>query len=120
MNPEDLYQFMAEICGTDEYPLLLAKDPGSPIGWRPWTDDDARALCDWLSAKTDPVRDLVCYRVKDTAKLLGVSVPKLQSWLRRRDHPVPHIRDDRIILIPNFLLMEWLREESDRSRNFRG
>ena len=123
MTPENLDGFLAALCGAEEQPLLLARDKTSGIGWRPWTGEDSQALCDWLSATVDQDRirgqDLACYKLKDAAEHIGVSVPKLQSWLRRREHPIPHVRDGRTILIPGFLLTEWLREESERSRDSR-
>lgn len=123
MTPEDLERFLVALCGAAEQPLLLARDETSEIGWRPWTGADSQALCDWLSDKVDQdlghSRDIACYKLKEAARLVGVSVPKFQSWLRRRDHPVPHVRDGRLILIPASLLAEWLREESERSRDSR-
>ena len=123
VTPEDLNEFLVKLCSADEDPLLLARDKTSGIGWRPWTGEDSQALCDWLSAMVDEDRmrgrDLACYKLKEAARIIGVSVPKFQSWLRRRDHPVPHVRDGPVILIPVFLLAEWLREESERSRDSR-
>ena len=123
MTPEDLDEFFEALCGAEEKPLLLARDETSEIGWRPWTGADSQALCEWLSDKVDQDlghgREIACYKLKEAARLVGVSVPKFQTWLRRSDHPVPHVRDGRLILIPASLLAEWLREESERSRDSR-
>ena len=121
VTPEDLEKFLATACGTDERPLLLARDASSEIGWRSWTAEDTQALCDWLSEKLNHGGPrFACYNLKEAAEQLGVSVPKCQQWLRRRDHPIPHVRDGRLILIPDFLLLEWLREESARSEGSMG
>ena len=121
ITPDDWDRFLVGLCGVDVDLFLLVRDPNCDIGWRPWTSDDTQTLCDWSSASqsVDTSHELKCYRVKDAAKLLGVSVPKIQQWLRRRDDPIPHVRDERVILIPAFLLRKWLTDESDRTKNGR-
>ena len=115
LTPDALDQFLRGRCGGDpDGPALLAKDATSEIGWRAWTAEDSRALCDWL---TDyPSVDLTCFNLKEAAALVGVSIPKFQQWIRRAKDPIPHIRDGRTIVIPAFQLREWLREECSRSR----
>ncbi len=123
MTPDDLREFLIALCGADEHTLLLVRDMTSEMGWRPWTIEDGRVFCDWVSARVDEDRrrgrNLACYKIKDVAAHIGVSVPKLQSWLRRRENPIPHVKDGRLTLIPEFLMMEWLREESERNRESR-
>ena len=123
VESEDLLRFLEQQLGTSATPLLLARDPESPTGWRQWTGEDAETLCAWLSAKVEEQatndHHIACYSAKQTAKLVGISMPKLQSLLRRRDHPIPHIRDGRRIIIPLFLLQEWLREEAVRNAKAR-
>ena len=120
LEPVDLNLFLEELCGTNSTPLLLARDPESPTGWRLWTSEDTEALCTWVSAKLAETHvphpgPITCYNAKEAARVLGVSVPKFQTWLRRRDSPIPHVRDGRKIVIPAFLLQEWLREEAKRT-----
>jgi excisionase family DNA binding protein len=121
VTPADLTEFLATLCGSDTAPQLLVRDVASDIGWRPWITDDTNAFCEWLSARvaTDAIgpNQLACYNLKEAAKCVGVSMPKFQTWLRRLSDPLPHVRDGRTILIPGFLLMEWLREESARNTN---
>ena len=86
VESEDLHVFLEGLCGTNTYPLLLARDPDAPTGWRLWTSEDTEALCAWLSARVDehvgdPSRT-VCYNAKEAAVVLGVSVPTLQVWLK--------------------------------------
>ena len=113
ISPEVLEQFI-----KDRYGSLLTKDQESALGWNPWSAEDTQALCEWLSLNSnahDP-NGVTCYNQTEAADRVGVSVPKFQEWIRRRDNPIPHVRDGRMILIPEFLLMEWLREEAGRSR----
>ena len=126
VEPEDPLHFLEQAFGTSATPLLLARDPESPTGWRQWTGEDAETLCAWLSSKVEEQatndhhdHHIACYSAKQTSKRLGVSMSKLQSLLRRRDHPIPHIRDGRRIIIPLFLLQEWLREEAVRNAKAR-
>jgi hypothetical protein len=119
IEPEDLRIFLEGLCGTSAVPLLLARDPDAPTGWRQWTDEDSDALCAWVSAKAEESatddNGISCYNAKGAAKALNVSVPKLQIWLRRREYPIPHIKDGRKITIPTFLLKEWLRAEATKT-----
>ena len=117
ISPEVLEQFI-----TDRYGSLLTKDTHSQLGWKPWSAEDTQALCEWLSANGnghDP-NGVTCYNAQDAAVRIKVSVPTFRKWLRRRDNPIPHVRDGRMIRIPEFLLMEWLREEAGRHMNGKG
>ena len=111
--------FLEGLCGTSAVPLLLAQDTDAPTGWRQWSDEDSEALCAWVSARVEGgaanVSGAACYNAKEASRVLGVSQPKLQIWLRRRDRPIPHIRDGRKILIPLVLLEEWVRAEAMRN-----
>ena len=116
ITPEILEQFI-----KDKYGSLLTKDPESELGWKPWTAEDTEALSEWLSSNGNGngSNGVTCYNVEDAAARVRVSVPTFRGWLRRRNNPIPHVRDGRVIRIPEFLLMEWLREESERSTNGR-
>ena len=96
---------------------LLAKDPGSPIGWREWTEDDTVALYQWLEKQngSQAKEDVSCLNQKEAAREIGVSIPTLMVWLRRGDNPVPHFKEGKKILIPTFTLREWMREEIQRN-----
>ena len=111
--PAELETFLSDRCGNTDGPALLARDVDSEIGWRPWTSEDSRALCEWLAEQSSS-DDLPCYNLKEAAARVGISVPTMQTWLRRAEHPVPHVRDGRTIRIPAFLLREWLTEEARR------
>ena len=111
ISPEVLEQFI-----KDRYGSLLTKDPESELGWKPWTAEDTEALSEWLSSNGNGSNGVTCYNAEEAANKVHVSVPKFREWLRRRDNPIPHIREGRVIRIPEFLLMEWLREESQRSQ----
>ena len=114
----DLARFLEELDGTG-HPLILVRDPTTDSGWRLVTMEDLQVLWERLTAKADEngVRSnqLACDNLKEAANLVGVSTSKLVTWLNRRDHPVPHIRDGPTIRIPDFQLMVWLKEESDRN-----
>ena len=119
VEPVDLHGFLEELCGTSAYPLLMVRDPASSTGWRRWTSEDTGALCAWISDRAEGrstnSNGLICYNATEAAKALGVSVPTLRVWLTRRDHPIPHLRVGRKIVIPQPMLMEWLREEASRN-----
>ena len=115
---EDLNGFLQTLSGSDAEPTLLVRDPEPGVGWRSWTQDDSDALHAWVSTEFQEVSklpSLECLTQKEAAVVLGISVPKVMDWIRRQDNHLPHIRDGRMIYIPSFLLMEWLREESVRS-----
>ena len=118
ITPESAEEFLKELSGDDNR-LPLFRDNNASLGLRPWTGEDSAKFCQWLPTQMDDRegdRDLlVCYEQKEVAQLLGVSVSKIQQWLRRSCHPIPHIKEGRTILIAGFLLREWLREESTPS-----
>ena len=117
-TPADLARFLEELDGTG-HPLILVRDPTTDSGWRLVTMEDLQVLWERLTAKADEnaarSNQLACYNLKEAARLVGVSTSKMQTWLNRRDNPIPHIRDGRTIRIPDFQLMVWLKEESDRN-----
>ena len=88
ITPEVLEQFI-----EDRYGSLLTKDPESQLGWKPWSAEDTQALCEWLSANGNGngPNGVTCYNQKEAADRVGVSVPKFQEWMRRRDNPIPHV-----------------------------
>ena len=114
----DMARFLEELDGSS-HPLILVRDPTTDFGWRLLRIEDLQMLRERLTAKAyrNPARSnqLTCYNLKEPARLVGVSTSKMQVWLNRRDNPIPHIRDGRTIRIPDFQLMVWLKEESDRN-----
>ena len=100
---------------ADRFGELAIRDPNQPIGWRAWAEADTAAVFEWLEGRAaDGFSDLTCYTIKRLTELLGVSEPTVQAWLKRSEHPMPHVRKGHAIRIPAFLLKEWLREESTR------
>ena len=120
LTPSLLQDYFQQYLESKHSPLLLARDHSSDTGWRRWTSEDDEALCDWLAEKVRAgvigTSQITCYNLKEVAALLGVSVPKVQTWLRRQDHPLPHIRDGRIIMVPDFLLKDWLKSEAAKPK----
>ena len=117
-NVEDLSRFLQTLSGSDVQPPLLVRDLETGVGWRSWTQEDSDALYGWVYAEFQDLSrppSLECFTQKEAAAALGVSIPKLMDWIRRQENPLPHIQDGRMIYVPSFLLMEWLREESARS-----
>ena len=115
---EDLNRFLQTLSGGGSEPPLLVRDPEAGVGWRPWTQEDSDALYVWMATEFREVAkqpNLECFTQKEAAAVLGISVPKITEWVRRPDNPLPHVQDGRMVYIPFFLLMEWLREESTRS-----
>ena len=119
LNPEDFEKFLENWCGEDSRPLLQVRDSTSDIGWRCWIPEDTQGVCQWFTTKanedgTRPEK-LICYNVKQAAELMGVSAAKFMPWLKRRDNPVPHIKEGRKYLIPGNLLAQWIKDEAARS-----
>ena len=111
LTPQTLQTFIDERFGA-----LLAQDSEGAIGWRQWTAQDTADLFRWLEQQNAAQGDDVeCLNQKQAASKVGVAPATFRNWMRRRDHPVPHIRDGERILVPTFLLKEWLREEADRA-----
>ncbi len=51
---------------------------------------------------------------KEAAEFCSVSLPTLDSYLRRRDNPLPSIRAGRKWIIPVEGLRQWLLDEAAR------
>lgn len=51
-----------------------------------------------------------------TADLLGIGLSTVDRLINRRDHPLPHIRVGRRVLIPFGMLEDWIKEEAERGR----
>ena len=55
------------------------------------------------------------YTRTEAAHELNVSLPMLDSWLKRADNPLPCIKTARRVIIPAEGLQRWIDEESKRS-----
>lgn len=52
---------------------------------------------------------------KEACSYIGISMPILDTLLRRENNPIPHFRIGRRIFIPVDGLNEWLAEEARRN-----
>ena len=57
------------------------------------------------------MKDLV-YTRKEAAARMKISLPLLDSWLRRPNRPIPNVRQGRKVLIPVAQLEEWIAQEA--------
>ena len=108
--------FMVSFRGEGNRILILVEDSAA-AGWRILSEDDLDEISRSFETDTPANHAMpgrLCYNVEEAAQPVDVSVHKCQSWLRRAEHPLPHIRDGRRILIPVNLLTEWLRDEVAR------
>ena len=95
------------------YGGLLVRDADNPVGVRQWSDDDTSELCRWLT-DTGYWRELACFDAKTTAAHIGVDAATVRQWLRRDQNPLPHFKHGKRMLIPVYLVKDWLREETER------
>ena len=113
---QDIHQFILSRFGGPG--SLIVKDGESETGLRSWDDQDTAALLAWLAPgrqeETSPGMPRICHNIDETAEIIGVGTQVVQNWLRRDEHPLPHIQHGRRIIIPRFMLMKWIREECDR------
>ena len=115
MEPEALTGYLQQQYGAEG---VMVRDQENNSWMRPWGQEDSLELCRRLEqqeehrAETEPN---TCRNLEQTATLLGIGTQTLQVWLRRKDNPLPHIRDGRRIIIADFLLTEWIRAESERN-----
>ena len=118
-KPEDIVEFLEQLCGTDAQTLLQVRDLASDTGWRQWTSEDTQALCEWFTAKAgeDTTRfdHLAFLNMEEAAKFMRVSGAQVQIWLRRADNPLPNIKEGRNYRIPVLLLGPWIEDETARS-----
>lgn len=115
-TPADLEQYLEERYRARG--ALFVRDPEADAGFRTWTAGDTEALCRWIneSRRPETARPFrVCHNLEQTAEVLGVGIQTAQAWLRREHNPLPHIRDGRRIIVPHFMLIRWMVEETKRS-----
>lgn len=56
------------------------------------------------------------YTRKEAAAALGVSLPTLDKFMKRADHPLPHMRQSyKLTLIPRAALEQWVLDEAERN-----
>ena len=120
-DQKDFGRFIEALRGRGDRILIVVEDPEADNGWKIVTEADLAEL--WQSVQSSKPESngaprMLCYNVEQAAKALGVSVHKLNGWLRRAEAPVPHIQDGRRILIPCHLLIQWLTEEAGKNLGF--
>lgn len=120
INPAGLDDYLEETYGTRD--ALIVRDSKSPAGLREWTPEDSESMCRWADQNGNPGghenpgrRGAICRNLRETAQAVGVSTQTVQGWMRRRDNPLPHLRDGRRIIIPDFMLIRWIKEEAERN-----
>lgn len=59
--------------------------------------------------------DKIALTRQETAERMGISLPNLDAFLHRKEHPLPSIQSGRKIIIPRIALDAWLLEESKRT-----
>ena len=119
MAAQDNWEFFLDYLRTgSEQLLILVEDPESELGWRLFTKGDVntlRQIMDQKARESATLPSKLCYNLEEAAQLVGVSAHKFNGWLKRSDHPIPHIQDGRRIIIPGDMLAEWLRDEALRN-----
>lgn len=98
--------------------LILVEDSGVETVWRIVTEADLSEIGQSLESANAEATGLpgrLCCNVEEAARSVGVSVHKFNTWIRRAENPVPHIREGRRILIPIQLLANWLANEASRN-----
>ena len=117
-SQRDFDRFLERLRGDGERLLILAEDSAADTGWRIVTEAELAEIAqsfDFNSPGGTGVPDRLCYNLAEASQAVGVSEHKMRSWLRRDDFPLPHIQEDRRILIPRHLLLQWLSEEAARN-----
>ena len=94
---------------------LIVRDPGSPTGLREWSDQDTQDLTLWWE-RNNLGHQTTCLNLVRTAETLGLSIHSTQRLMRRERDPLPHMRDGRRIIVPTFLLTQWIADEVQRQR----
>ena len=116
VTPEILETCLKELAGCGP-PWLMVKD-SNEFGWRVWTPEDTKAICSRLNSfgpSSGGSPNVACYNAKEAARAMGVSISTLKELLRRKENPIPHIRNGRMIMIPVKALERWLLEECRRN-----
>lgn len=57
------------------------------------------------------------FKRREAAEYIGVSLPVLDSFLNRKENPLPSLKCNRLILIPVNGLNKWLADEAERQHN---
>lgn len=118
-TPASLEEYIARRYGNGG--SLMVRDPETDLGWRLWSQEDSKELCQWLAgngngADTNDIKPKrICHNQDQAAQVAGVGSQTVRNWLERKEHALPHIRDGRRILIPHFMLVRWIKEEAERN-----
>ena len=81
--------FVDALGGGGDRLLFLVEDPEADAGWR--VVPEAHLAEIWQSfqssrSESNGVPDRLCYNLEQAAKVVGISVHKLNSWLRMVEH----------------------------------
>ena len=117
-SQSDFEQYLRRLRGDGERLIILVEDCAADTGWRIVTEAELVEIGQSFDSNTPGgtgMSERLCYNVAEAARAVGVSEHKIRSWLRRDNFPLPHIQDDRRILIPRHLLLQWLSEEAARN-----
>ena len=123
VGPGDLGEYIRQTFGGGSSLMIRDRDPESETGWRPWNDEDSGRLGAWIEEKCKtgriqanrPERTPICHNLESASQVAGVGLHTIQAWIRRDQDPLPHFKEGRRILIPHFMLIRWLKEESERT-----
>lgn len=110
-DPSELDAYLEGKYGSRD--ALIIRDPEAPAGFREWTPEDSEGICRWVDGNGGHER--ICRNLRETAQAIGVSIQTVQGWMRRQENPLPHIRDGRRVIVPDFLLFRWMEQESGRN-----
>ena len=118
--PELISVYFETQLGPNDQALIMNSE--TPKQLRDWSQEDSNNLAAWLQTQAPspeprdtPPQERLCHNVAQAAATVGVGPHTIQAWISRDNNPLPHIRDHRRIIIPHFLLVEWLREEANRT-----
>lgn len=68
------------------------------------------------SLEPEPTPKRLTYSRREAAAALGVSLPTLDAFMNRADHPLPRIRQGyKLTLIPVAALEQWVMDEAARN-----
>lgn len=112
--PELITMYFETQLGPNDQALIMNSE--TPKQLRDWSEEDSNNLAAWLQTqaappepKGAPPHERLCHNVAQAAAIVGVGPHTIQAWISRDNNPLPHIRHHRRIIIPHFLLIEWLR-----------
>ena len=83
-------RYVVEATGSSSWWGTRKRTPVGELSLKPtWLRFGSRS--NPVESESNGAPDRLCYNIEQAAKVVGVSVHKLNSWLRRIEHPLPHI-----------------------------